>query len=164
MLGSTFIPQTLLPLRPEQRQGSGARNKHLKMNLQSAVREGLTLGDTTVDTISVSLLRSEQRIWTGSGPLHGAAGQGHSGNLWDSFSPSLLESLVVPALHFWCSNPLPRASLCVADKPLPQSAPGGIIGIVGGVIAAVFIIGVAVTVIIVYRRQQKSRSDTDNDL
>ncbi|XP_066059400.1 uncharacterized protein [Chamaea fasciata] len=50
------------------------------------------------------------------------------------------------------------------DKPLPQSAPGGIIGIVGGVIAAVFIIGVAVTVIIVYRRQQKSRSDTDNDL
>ncbi|RMB92015.1 hypothetical protein DUI87_31544 [Hirundo rustica rustica] len=50
------------------------------------------------------------------------------------------------------------------DKPLPQSAPGGIIGIVGGVIAAVFIIGVVVTVIIVYRRQQKSRSDTDHDL
>ncbi|KAL2295799.1 hypothetical protein Nmel_017322 [Mimus melanotis] len=75
--------------------------------------------------------------------------------------------LVVPAppqLHFWHSNPLPCASLCVVDKPLPQSAPGGIIGIVGGVIAAVFIIGVAVTVIIVYRRQQKSRSDTDNDL
>lgn len=34
----------------------------------------------------------------------------------------------------------------------------------GGVIAAVFIIGVAVTVIIVYRRQQKNRSETDNDL
>lgn len=48
MLGSTFIPQTLLPLRPEQRQGSGSRNKHLKMNLQSAVRKRLTLGDTVV--------------------------------------------------------------------------------------------------------------------
>lgn len=75
----------------------------------------------------------------------------------------LLESLVAPAV-FLVSNPLPCASLCVADKPLPQSAPGGIIGIVGGVIAAVFIIGVVVTVIIVYRRQQKNRSDTDNDL
>ncbi|PKU40038.1 nectin-1 isoform x5 [Limosa lapponica baueri] len=50
------------------------------------------------------------------------------------------------------------------DKPLPQGAPGGIIGIVGGVIAAVLIIGVAVTVIIVYRRQQKNRTETDNDL
>lgn len=69
-----------------------------------------------------------------------------------------------PQLYFWCRNPLPCAFLCVADKPLPQSAPGGIIGIVGGVIAAVFIIGVAVTVTIVYRRQQKSRSGTDNDL
>ncbi|KFZ50373.1 hypothetical protein N321_05482, partial [Antrostomus carolinensis] len=49
-------------------------------------------------------------------------------------------------------------------KPLPQGAPGGIIGIVGGVIAAALIIGVAVTVIIVYRRQQKNRNETDNDL
>ncbi|KAF1409604.1 hypothetical protein FQV23_0001026, partial [Spheniscus humboldti] len=49
-------------------------------------------------------------------------------------------------------------------KPLPQGAPGGIIGIVGGVIAAALIIGVAVTVIIVYRRQQKNRTETDNDL
>ncbi|KAM6190956.1 nectin-1 isoform 2-T2 [Sarcoramphus papa] len=52
----------------------------------------------------------------------------------------------------------------VTDKPLPQGAPGGIIGIVGGVIAAALIIGVAVTVIIVYRRQQKNRTETDNDL
>ncbi|KAK2532795.1 hypothetical protein Q9233_005149 [Columba guinea] len=50
------------------------------------------------------------------------------------------------------------------DKPLPQGAPGGIIGIVGGVIAAVLIISVAVTVIIVYRRQQKNHTETDNDL
>lgn len=77
---------------------------------------------------------------------------------------SLLVLPAPPQLHFCCSNPLPCASLCVADKPLPQSAPGGIIGIVGGVIAAVFIIGVAVTVIVVYRRQQKSRSDTTSDL
>ncbi|XP_053125555.1 nectin-1 isoform X3 [Hemicordylus capensis] len=52
----------------------------------------------------------------------------------------------------------------VTDKPLPQGGPGGIFGILGGVIAAVLIIGVAVTVFIIYRRQQKSRSDTDNDL
>ncbi|KFR16715.1 hypothetical protein N306_10351, partial [Opisthocomus hoazin] len=49
-------------------------------------------------------------------------------------------------------------------KPLPQGAPGDIIGIVGGVIAAALIISVAVTVIIVYRRQQKNRTQTDNDL
>ncbi|KFP86318.1 hypothetical protein N310_01284, partial [Acanthisitta chloris] len=49
-------------------------------------------------------------------------------------------------------------------KPLPQGAPGGIIGIVGGVVAAALILGVAVTVIIVYRRQQKKRTETDHDL
>ncbi|XP_067422960.1 nectin-2-like [Emydura macquarii macquarii] len=53
---------------------------------------------------------------------------------------------------------------CRSYKPLPQEAPGGIIGILGGVIAAVLIIGVAVTVFIIYRRQQKSRTETDNDL
>ncbi|XP_068772550.1 uncharacterized protein [Struthio camelus] len=52
----------------------------------------------------------------------------------------------------------------ITDKPLPQGAPGGIIGIVGGVIAAVLIIGVAVTVFIVYRRQQKNRTEADDDL
>ncbi|XP_054032196.1 nectin-1 isoform X6 [Dryobates pubescens] len=52
----------------------------------------------------------------------------------------------------------------VTDKPLPQGAPGGIIGIVGGAIAAALIIGVVVTVIIVYRRQQKNRTETDSDL
>ncbi|XP_074833071.1 nectin-1 isoform X1 [Carettochelys insculpta] len=52
----------------------------------------------------------------------------------------------------------------VTDKPLPQGAPGGIIGILGGVIAAALIIGVAVTVFIIYRRQQKSRTEADNDL
>lgn len=62
------------------------------------------------------------------------------------------------------SNPLPCASLCLADKPLPQGAPGGIIGIMGGVIAAVLIIGVAVTVFVVYRRQQKNRTEADHDL
>ena len=61
-------------------------------------------------------------------------------------------------------NPLSCASLCVADKPLPQGALGGIIGIVGGVIAAALILGVAVTVFIVYRRQQKDRTEADHDL
>ncbi|KAM6432183.1 nectin-1 isoform 1-T1 [Liasis olivaceus] len=52
----------------------------------------------------------------------------------------------------------------VTDKPLPQGGIGGIFGILGAVIAAVFIIGGAVTVFILYRRQKKNRSDTDNDL
>ncbi|KFP29956.1 hypothetical protein N325_12425, partial [Colius striatus] len=49
-------------------------------------------------------------------------------------------------------------------KPLPQSAPGGTIGIVGGVVAAALILTVAITVIIVYRRQQKASTEVDNDL
>ncbi|XP_077775772.1 nectin-1 isoform X3 [Podarcis muralis] len=52
----------------------------------------------------------------------------------------------------------------VTDKPLPRGIPGGIFGILGVVAAAALIISVAVTVFIVYRRQQKGRSDTDNDL
>ncbi|XP_059495087.1 nectin cell adhesion molecule 1b isoform X2 [Stegostoma tigrinum] len=52
----------------------------------------------------------------------------------------------------------------ITDKPLPQGAPGSVIGILGGVIAAVIIISAIVTVFFIYRRQQKSRADTDNDL
>ncbi|KAJ7420878.1 hypothetical protein WISP_46179 [Willisornis vidua] len=70
-------------------------------------------------------------------------------------------------IHF-CSFPVSasnsRRAVGEQNKPLPQSAPGGIIGIVGGVVAAALILGVAITVIVVYRRQQKSRSDTDTDL
>ncbi|KAJ8403791.1 hypothetical protein AAFF_G00346590 [Aldrovandia affinis] len=49
-------------------------------------------------------------------------------------------------------------------KPQPQGAPGGVIGILGGVVAAGLILGVAVTGLMVYRRQQKTRTETDNDL
>ncbi|KAL4647710.1 nectin-1 isoform X7 [Arapaima gigas] len=58
----------------------------------------------------------------------------------------------------WCSGTL------LAEKPLPQGAPGGVFSILGGVVAAGLIIGVAVTVFMVYRRQQKTRTETDNDL
>ncbi|KAI3354052.1 hypothetical protein L3Q82_018609, partial [Scortum barcoo] len=50
------------------------------------------------------------------------------------------------------------------EKPLPQGPPGGVIGILGGVVAIGLIIGVAVTVFMVHRRQQKTRTETDNDL
>ncbi|KAK1153390.1 nectin-1-like isoform X1 [Acipenser oxyrinchus oxyrinchus] len=50
------------------------------------------------------------------------------------------------------------------DKPLPQGAPGRVIGIIGGIVAAGLITGVAVTVFVVYRRQQKNQTETDNDL
>ncbi|GCB78745.1 hypothetical protein scyTo_0018652 [Scyliorhinus torazame] len=50
------------------------------------------------------------------------------------------------------------------NKPLPQGAPGGVIGILGGIIAAIIIISAMVTVFFIYRRQQKNRADTDNDL
>lgn len=53
--------------------------------------------------------------------------------------------------------------LC-AEKPMPQGPPGGVIGILGGVVAIGLIIGVAVTVFMVHRRQQKTRTETDNDL
>ncbi|XP_076590386.1 nectin 1b isoform X6 [Chaetodon auriga] len=52
----------------------------------------------------------------------------------------------------------------ITEKPLPQGPPGGVIGILGGVVAIGLIIGVAVTVFMVHRRQQKTRTETDNDL
>ncbi|XP_062894192.1 nectin cell adhesion molecule 1b isoform X3 [Mobula hypostoma] len=52
----------------------------------------------------------------------------------------------------------------ITDKPLPQGAPGSVIGILGGIIAAVIIISAVVTIFFIYRRQQKNRADTDNDL
>ncbi|KAG7217637.1 hypothetical protein INR49_021325, partial [Caranx melampygus] len=52
----------------------------------------------------------------------------------------------------------------IEEKPLPQGPPGGVIGILGGVVAIGLIIGVAVTVFMVHRRQQKTRTETDNDL
>lgn len=54
--------------------------------------------------------------------------------------------------------------LLSAEKPMAQGPPGGVIGILGGVVAIGLIIGVAVTVFMVHRRQQKTRTETDNDL
>lgn len=54
--------------------------------------------------------------------------------------------------------------LLSAAKPMPQGPPGGVIGILGGVVAIGLIAGVAVTVFMVHRRQQKTRTETDNDL
>ncbi|XP_031719271.1 cyclin-K-like isoform X3 [Anarrhichthys ocellatus] len=47
---------------------------------------------------------------------------------------------------------------------MAQGPPGGVIGILGGVVAIGLIVGVAVTVFMVHRRQQKTRTETDNDL
>ncbi|XP_034722526.1 nectin cell adhesion molecule 1b isoform X3 [Etheostoma cragini] len=52
----------------------------------------------------------------------------------------------------------------ITAKPQPQGPPGGVIGILGGVVAIGLIAGVAVTVFMVHRRQQKTRTETDNDL
>ncbi|XP_071767239.1 nectin 1b isoform X1 [Centroberyx gerrardi] len=52
----------------------------------------------------------------------------------------------------------------ITEKPMPRGPPGGVIGILGGVVAIGLIIGVAVTVFMVHRRQQKTRTETDNDL
>ncbi|XP_013884263.1 nectin-1 [Austrofundulus limnaeus] len=52
----------------------------------------------------------------------------------------------------------------ITEKPMAQGPPGGVIGILGGVVAIGLIIGVAVTVFMVHRRQQKTRTETDNDL
>ncbi|CAG09059.1 unnamed protein product [Tetraodon nigroviridis] len=61
----------------------------------------------------------------------------------------------------WLDN---NGDIMRAEKPLPQGPPGGVIGILGGVVAIGLIAGVAVTVIMVHRRQQKTRTETDNDL
>ncbi|XP_078102040.1 uncharacterized protein LOC144515244 isoform X2 [Sander vitreus] len=52
----------------------------------------------------------------------------------------------------------------MSTKPQPQGPLGGVIGILGGVVAIGLIAGVAVTVFMVHRRQQKTRTETDNDL
>ncbi|XP_077350457.1 nectin 1b isoform X1 [Festucalex cinctus] len=52
----------------------------------------------------------------------------------------------------------------ITEKPMARGPPGGVIGILGGIVAIGLIIGVAVTVVMVHRRQQKTRTETDNDL
>ncbi|XP_061734512.1 nectin-1-like isoform X2 [Nerophis ophidion] len=52
----------------------------------------------------------------------------------------------------------------ITEKPMPRGPPGGVIGILGGIVAIGLIIGVTVTVVMVHRRQQKTRTETDNDL
>ncbi|XP_049339616.1 nectin cell adhesion molecule 1b isoform X3 [Astyanax mexicanus] len=52
----------------------------------------------------------------------------------------------------------------VTEKPMPQGPPGGILGILGVVVVAGLILGVVVTVCMVYKRGQKPRTETDNDL
>uniref|UniRef100_A0A8C2HK67 Ig-like domain-containing protein n=1 Tax=Cyprinus carpio TaxID=7962 RepID=A0A8C2HK67_CYPCA len=52
----------------------------------------------------------------------------------------------------------------VTEKPMPQGPPGGIFGILGVVVVAGLIVGVVATICMVYRRGQKPRTETDNDL
>ncbi|XP_059420636.1 nectin-1-like [Carassius carassius] len=52
----------------------------------------------------------------------------------------------------------------VTEKPMPQGPPGGILGILGVVVVAGLIVGVVATICMVYRRGQKPRTETDNDL
>lgn len=73
-----------------------------------------------------------------------------------SFAPaSITQSEAVLTLLFL---------LLSTEKPMAQGPPGGVIGILGGVVAIGLIIGVAVTVFMVHRRQHKTRTETDNDL
>ncbi|XP_051934440.1 nectin cell adhesion molecule 1b isoform X4 [Hippocampus zosterae] len=52
----------------------------------------------------------------------------------------------------------------ITEKPMARGPPGGVIGILGGIVAIGLIIGVTVTVVMIHRRQQKTRTETDNDL
>lgn len=72
----------------------------------------------------------------------------------------------IPAASITQSEPILTLLflLLSAEKPMPQGPPGGVIGILGGVVAIGLIIGVAVTVFMVHRRQHKTRTETDNDL
>ncbi|XP_051953102.1 nectin-1-like isoform X2 [Xyrauchen texanus] len=52
----------------------------------------------------------------------------------------------------------------ITEKPMALGPPGGIFGILGVVVVASLIVGVVVTICMVYRRGQKPRTETDNDL
>ncbi|XP_052008850.1 nectin-1-like isoform X1 [Xyrauchen texanus] len=52
----------------------------------------------------------------------------------------------------------------ITEKPMALGSPGGIFGILGVVVVGGLIVGVAVTICMVYRRGQKPRTETDNDL
>ncbi|KAK7151512.1 hypothetical protein R3I94_007985 [Phoxinus phoxinus] len=47
---------------------------------------------------------------------------------------------------------------------MPQGPPGGIFGVLGVVLVGGLIVGVVVTICMVYRRGKKPRTETDNDL
>ncbi|XP_048837541.1 uncharacterized protein LOC125712008 [Brienomyrus brachyistius] len=57
-------------------------------------------------------------------------------------------------------EPMP---LKAPEKPLPRGAPGGLLRILGGLVALGLIVGVAVTVYTIYQRQHRTRSKEDND-
>ncbi|XP_031429619.1 nectin cell adhesion molecule 1b isoform X3 [Clupea harengus] len=57
-----------------------------------------------------------------------------------------------------------RVDVNVTEKPLPQGLPGGFVGVLGLVVVAGLIIGAILTIYMVYRRGQKPRTETDNDL
>lgn len=69
------------------------------------------------------------------------------------------ESVVDSSPHYLSSPSFPSA-----DKPQALGMPGGFIGILGVVVVAGLIVGVIVTICMVYRRGQKPRTETDNDL
>lgn len=96
---------------------------------------------------------------------HGCGNPRWGCNLSVSLS-SLLFFKFIPAASITQRQPILTLLflLLSAEKPLPQGPPGGVIGILGGVVAIGLIIGVAVTVFMVHRRQQKTRTETDNDL
>lgn len=61
--------------------------------------------------------------------------------------------------------PMPGLSFSFsAEKPLAQGPPGGVLGILGIVVVFGLIVGVMVTIYTVYKRGQKTRTETDNDL
>ncbi|XP_030236239.1 nectin 1b isoform X3 [Gadus morhua] len=52
----------------------------------------------------------------------------------------------------------------ITEKPMARGPPGGVIGVLGGIVAIGLIIAVAITVVMMHRRQQKTATETDNDL
>ncbi|XP_053479308.1 nectin cell adhesion molecule 1b isoform X3 [Ictalurus furcatus] len=52
----------------------------------------------------------------------------------------------------------------VTEKPLAQGPPGGVLGILGAVVVFGLIVGVMVTICMMYNHGQKSRTEADNNL
>ncbi|CAL8334109.1 unnamed protein product [Boreogadus saida] len=78
----------------------------------------------------------------------------HTATCWVDFALTPEDAVLMDCQEIWFS----------VEKPMARGPPGGVIGVLGGIVAIGLIIAVATTVVMMHRRQQKTATETDNDL